>query len=297
MADPFETGRAIVETAPAKLNLFLHVGARRDDGYHEVDSLVVFTAFGDTVRLTAADELHLRRTGPRARDLPAEADDDLAVRAVRALAAALDRSPGAAIELEKQIPVAAGIGGGSADAAAVIRALCRAWNVDPTTPEVLAVARRLGADVPVCLAGRAARVSGIGDRVDPVAHATSMDILLVNPNAAVSTAAVFASHVGDPDRPAAPAALDLGSPDALVGAIARLRNDLAVPAATLCPVIDDVLATLAHLPGCRLARMSGSGATCFALFDDAERCAAAAHSVSAAQPEWWVMPSRTTPAR
>jgi 4-diphosphocytidyl-2-C-methyl-D-erythritol kinase len=270
--------------APAKLNLFLHVTGRRADGYHMLDSLVAFTGCGDGLRAEHAPALSLAVTGPFATGLAGEADN-LVLRAARALAAEAGMAPQAALTLEKNLPVASGIGGGSADAAAALRLLCGLWRLAPDPAVLDRLALRLGADVPVCLHGRSVRMGGIGEVLTPAPRLPPCAVLLVNPGAAVATAAVFKARVGGFS---APARLPDGWVDATAMAadLAVLRNDLEGPARAVCPTIGDVLSAVAAQPGCLLARMSGSGATCFGLFTET---AAAEHAASRmARPGWWV---------
>ena len=272
------------EAAPAKVNLFLHVVGRRADGYHLLDSLAVFPAVGDTVRAVPADGLTLVLAGPFGNALQTEADN-LVLRAARWLAAATGVRAGAALTLEKRLPVASGIGGGSADAAAALRVLARLWGVAPAAEALHALALRLGADVPVCLASRPARMGGVGEVLSPAPDLPAFGMVLVNPGVAVSTPAVFRARAG---AFSAAAALPAAWADAAAIArdLAALGNDLQAPAVALQPVIGVVLAALAAAPGCRLARMSGSGATCFGLFDDAAAATAAASGLR--RPGWWV---------
>ena len=276
-------------TAPAKINLYLHVTGRRPDGYHELDSLVAFAGVGDRVAVSPADALSLDLTGPFAEALAAD-PDNLVLRAARLLARAGGIEPRAAIALEKNLPVAAGLGGGSADAAAALRALARLWNLAIAADDVAALALELGADVPVCLAGRAAFVGGIGEDLAPPPRLPPAHIVLVNPGVALSTATVF-GELGDvftgPGR-FAEAPADAAS---LARALAALSNDLEAPARRLCPEVDQALAALAAEPGCLLARMSGSGATCFGLFANAGHGAAAAGRIGAVHSGWWVAPA------
>jgi 4-diphosphocytidyl-2-C-methyl-D-erythritol kinase len=302
--------------APAKVNLYLHVTGRRPDGYHLLDSLAVFPAVGDVLRAAPAEGLSLTVSGPFGAGL-ADAADNLVLRAARALAATLPgRAVGARLELDKHLPVASGIGGGSADAAAALRLLARLWGVETAVPELavpelavpelavpelavpelavpeLAVPElalpelglTLGADVPVCLASVPARMAGIGELLGPAPALPACGMVLVNPGVAVATPAVFRAREGDFS---APAVLPAGWDDAAAMAadLARLHNDLQPPAIGLCPVIADVLAALAAISGCLLARMSGSGATCFGLFADAAAAEAAARAL--ARPGWW----------
>jgi 4-diphosphocytidyl-2-C-methyl-D-erythritol kinase len=272
---------SVTAFAPAKVNLHLHVTGRRADGYHELDSLAVFPAIGDTLTASDAAELTLAITGRFGATLAAE-PDNLVLRAARALAAAGGRQARAALTLDKQLPVASGIGGGSADAAAALRALATLWGVSADLP---AIAASLGADVPVCITSRAARMQGIGERLAPAPALPPCGILLANPGVAVPTPAVFKARTGG-FSPAA--SLPAAWPDARAMArdLAALRNDLEAPAIAIAPVIADVLAALAALPGALLVRMSGSGATCFALFATAAAAAQAATALS--RPDWWI---------
>lgn len=262
------------------MNLALHVLGRRADGYHVLDSLVVFAQVGDALRAEPAEALSLTVTGPFAAALTGEGEN-LVLRAARALAAARGIAAGARLTLDKRLPVASGIGGGSADAAAALRLLARLWRV-PLAPAELALT--LGADVPVCLAGRAARMGGIGDALAPAPRLPPCGLVLVNPGVAVATPAVFRARGGAFSQP-----LDLpaGWTDAasMAADLTRLGNDLEAPALALQPAIGHVLAALRSLPGALLTRMSGSGATCFALFASAEAARKAAARV--ARPDWW----------
>jgi len=276
--------------APAKLNLYLHVTGRRADGYHQLDSLVSFAAFGDTLEIAPAESLELRLSGPFA---PALGEgDNLAMRAAAALAGRLGRPAGLRIGLEKRIPVAAGLGGGSADAAAVLRGLARLWRLGPEHADTLdEVALGLGADVPVCLHRRAACMAGIGERLSAPPPLPPCAALLVNPGLPVPTGRVFAARRG----PYSSAGRFEESP-ADAGALAALlrerRNDLEAPALAQEPAIGRVLARLGGAPGCLLARMSGSGGTCFGLFAGEADAAAAARAIAREHPAWWVQPTR-----
>ena len=269
-----------IEFAPAKINLALHVVGRRADGYHLLDSLVVFARVGDVVRAEAAEALALEVTGPFAHALADEADN-LVLRAARLLAEAHGVTPGARLALEKHLPVASGIGGGSADAAAALRLLARLWNLPAPAAEI---ALALGADVPVCLAGAAARMGGIGEHLAPAPGLPACGLLLVNPGVAVATPAVFRTRGG---AFSAPLDLPEGWNDAasMAADLAHMGNDLEAPAVALAPAIGEVLATLRRLPGVLLARMSGSGATCYALF--ATPAEAEGIAAVVARPGWW----------
>lgn len=272
---------AIEAFAPAKVNLTLHVTGQRADGYHLLDSLVVFADIGDTVRAMAADGLSLTVTGPQAAGLAAD-DSNLVLRAARLFPLAT----GAALMLDKVLPVASGIGGGSADAAATLQVLSRLWGVAlPETAEVL----RLGADVPVCLAGRPVRMTGVGDGLHPLAHPLPpAALVLANPGVALPTPAVFAALDRRDHAPMPRALPRLRDAAELAAFLAMTRNDLEPAATRLAPVIAQVRAALTAQKGCLMSRMSGSGATCFGLFSDPLAAAAAARALTAAHPDWWV---------
>ena len=276
--------------APAKLNLYLHVTGRRADGYHELDSLVTFTALADTLEIAPAEALDLAVTGPFANALAGA--DNLAARAAAALADRLGRPANVRIALDKRIPVAAGLGGGSADAAAVLRGLARLWGLGAGHAGILQeTALGLGADVPVCLGSRAACMAGIGEALSAPPPLPPCAALLVNPGVPVPTGPVFAARRG---------AFSVASPideapqdaPALAALLRARRNDLERPAREQVPEISRVLTRLAEAPGCLLARMSGSGGTCFGLFEDLAAAAGAAGAVAGGHPGWWVQPTR-----
>jgi 4-diphosphocytidyl-2-C-methyl-D-erythritol kinase len=271
--------RPEAELAPAKVNLALHVTGRRPDGYHLLDSLVVFPRLGDRLEAVPAGELSLAIGGPFGAGLAAE-PDNLVLRAARLIRPS---GEGAALRLVKALPVASGIGGGSADAAATLRLLARLWRAPLPSP---AAVLGLGADVPVCLAGRACRMAGIGERLTPL-DLPPFWIVLANPGVPLATGAVFAGLAGasGPPLPDPPGPGDL---DALAAWLARQRNDLEPPAVSAAPAVAEAIAALAAQPGCRLARMSGSGATCFGLFAAEPPARAAAAALARARPAWWV---------
>lgn len=213
------------------------------------------------------------------------------LRAARALADCVASERGAAITLTKNLPVASGVGGGSADAAATLRALCRLWDVSLSADRLADLGLSLGADVPVCLFGRPARVQGIGERITPVADLPEAAFVLANPAVAVATAAVFAGRTG-PFSTVARLPCDFPDAAALARCLAGCGNDLAAPACRLAPQIDDVLAALGSAPDCLIARLSGSGATCFGLFDGLEAAEAAAVRLRGAHADWWVRAGR-----
>jgi 4-diphosphocytidyl-2-C-methyl-D-erythritol kinase len=279
----------VEDFAPAKINLDLCITGRRPDGYHELDSLVVFGPPADRLILESADGLSLELGGPFAGAL-ADVSDNLVLRAARRLAEHVGRPAAVRIRLEKNLPVAAGLGGGSGDAAATLRGLNRLWRLGLGTGELEPLARGLGADVPVCLAGQPARMRGIGERLEWAPGLPPLPLLLVNPDRPLPTAAVFKGLGALP-----PPVPEQGPPPRAHAALLRwLRaraNHLEAPARRLEPTIDAVLAALAAQPGCELARMSGSGATCFGLFADQTALEAAADRVRRAQPHWWVAES------
>jgi 4-diphosphocytidyl-2-C-methyl-D-erythritol kinase len=291
MAGDIAASRPLVEQAWAKVNLTLQVTGRRADGYHELDSLVVFAGVGDELRFQPAggNDLTLAIEGPQAGPLLNE-QDNLVLRAARALGRGSGVVAGAKIVLTKNLPVASGIGGGSADAAAALRGLCRLWNVRPPAAELEALALTLGADVPVCLRGDPVVMSGIGEKLLPVAALPPLWLLLVNPGVAVSTAAVFKARSGNFSRGADPTPPPLGLP-ALIRWLEARPNDLEAPALALAPEIGEVLQALRGLPQCLFARMSGSGATCFGLFEDETVARQAAEALSRRFPDWWVAPA------
>lgn len=268
--------------ARAKVNLWLNVVGRRADGYHLLDSLVAFTDLADTLEVGPSDGLSLALDGPEAAGIAGEADN-LVLRAARRLADRAGVSPRAALRLTKRIPVAAGLGGGSADAAAALRALVELWRVAMPEEELFDLAAELGADVPMCLAGRAALASGVGEILRPAPLLPSCALLLVNPGTPLATAEVFAARRGafSLARPAPASWPDLA---ALVAALSARGNDLTDAAISLSPAIADVLDALRRTDGARYAAMSGSGATCFALYDTVE---AAGRSATHLPAGWW----------
>ncbi len=265
----------MIEAASAKVNLALHLRRRRPDGYHDLETLFAFTEFGDTVRATIAEGLSLTVAGPFAAAAGDGDSDNLVMRAARALAAAAGCAANAALTLDKCIPVAAGLGGGSADAAATLRLLNRFWRLDWSLERLAVIAAPLGADVPACVFSRTLVGVGKGDAMSPVdLDLGGAAILLVNPRVAVPTGPVFAGWDG----------VDRGVLDAPRWRVAR--NDLMPPAIALAPVIADVLAAL-DATEATFVRMSGSGATCLALYPSDAKCVAAREVIASHQPSWW----------
>ena len=287
------TARA--EKAPAKINLTLRVLGRRADGYHELESLVAFAGVGDALTFAPGGALTLAVSGPTAQAAGDNADN-LVLKAARALAGRIAGLTLGGFALSKRLPVAAGLGGGSADAAAALRLLARANGVALDDPRLMQAAQATGSDVPVCLDPKPRLMRGVGDVLSAPLDLPRLFAVLVNPGVAVSTRDVFAglNLASGPASGGAssPAPLVLegwgGEPTAFVAALAKERNDLEAPAIELEPAIANVLAVLQALPGCRLARMSGSGATCFGLFPTNAAAAAAARTLRVGYPQWWV---------
>lgn len=284
-------------TAPAKVNLALHVLGRRGDGYHEVETLIAFAGVADAVDLEFGSGPDLSVCGPFAADLAGlPPERNLCMMAAERFAARFGGGPWR-IALEKWLPPAAGLGGGSADAAAVLRLLADAVGVSHDDPGVVDIARGLGADVPACLAGRPCIARGIGELLEPLARFPEVPVLLANPRIALPTAAVFRAWTQE----APPARLDRVGIEAardaagLAQVLTDSRNMLQTAAIALEPAVAVVLDALEASAGCLLARMSGSGATCFGLFATDADCAAAAERLRAAHPGWWVSATRLRP--
>jgi 4-diphosphocytidyl-2-C-methyl-D-erythritol kinase len=275
---------ARAEFAPAKVNLTLHVAGRRADGYHEIDSLVVFADVGDRVSFEPADTLDLVMRGPTAA-AAGPAADNLVLKAARLLAERVTGLRLGRFTLEKRLPVAAGLGGGSSDAAAALRLLAQVNDLALDDPRIAEAARLTGADVPVCLDPKPRVMRGIGEVLSAPLGLAKLPAVLVNPRVSVPTKDVFGRLAAPPLPPAYAASDD--APTSIEAVIAA-RNDLEPPALALQPVIADVLAALRASRQCRLARMSGSGATCFALFSSARAAEQAARDLRAARPGWWV---------
>lgn len=286
--------QAIHENAWAKLNLALHVTGRRSDGYHLLDSLVVFASTGDEVSACDASDVSLTVLGPMAVGLDS-GPDNLVLRAADVLqqyAASIGQNtPGAHIELTKRLPVAAGIGGGSADAAATLRALNKLWKLELEEAVLEQLSAPLGADVPVCISNKTTRITGIGTELSRVADCPTFHLVLVNPSVAVSTPDVFKNlkRRENLHLPSLPTSDDDKS---WFQWITATRNDLYPSATVLCPQIDVVLQSLKNT-GASLARMSGSGATCFGIFNTAPEAATAAQTIRTAHPQWWVVAAKT----
>jgi 4-diphosphocytidyl-2-C-methyl-D-erythritol kinase len=276
--------------APAKVNLYLHVTGRRADGYHLLDSLIAFAAIGDTLDIEAADELSLVNAGPFGAVLD-PGPDNLVLRAARSLQAEAGIQAGAKLTLTKRVPVAAGLGGGSADAAAALDGLAELWDLDIDDEDLARLGVDLGADVPVCLYGGPAYVSGIGERIEAAPLLPETHIVLANPGKPVLTAAVFKAQGG---RFGAPARFADAPKDvrALAALLAKRENGLARAAMEIEPAIGEVIAALGESGDCLLARMCGSGPTCYGIFPDAAAAETAAAKLARSHPRWWVCPTK-----
>lgn len=282
----------LITRAPAKVNLTLHVlGRRAEDGYHELESLVAFTGAGDVLSLDPGVALSLDVAGPTAQAAGA-GPDNLVLRAAASLAARVAGLKGGAFRLQKLLPVAAGIGGGSSDAAAALRLLAQANGISMDDPRLIEAAQATGADVPVCLAPRARFMGGAGERVSPPLELPPLPAVLINPGVAVETRRVFQKlglAPGERSNGAAHPLIEGGiNLEELWRRLAKGRNDLEHAACIEAPIIGDVLAVLGGARGCKLARMSGSGATCFGLFTTRRAAVRAAAAIRLAHPEWWV---------
>jgi 4-diphosphocytidyl-2-C-methyl-D-erythritol kinase len=281
----------LTERAPAKINLTLHVVGRRADGYHELESLVAFSRSGDSLSLLPGLDLAFSLEGPSAA-ASGDPGNNLVIKAAQALAERVEALQLGVFHLVKRLPVAAGIGGGSSDAAAALRLLARLNGLCLDDERLRDAALACGADVPVCLAARARMMTGIGDRLGSLLSLPPLPALIVNPGQPLETKAVFArmnlepgSETGFGAHPRIASGLDI---ETLQAALRKGRNDMEDAACVLAPIVSDVLAVLSAAPGCRLARMSGSGATCFALFSNCRAVAKAKKAILAAHPDWWV---------
>lgn len=276
--------------ARAKINLYLHVVGKRDDGFHLLDSLIVFAETGDQLEVTAADDLTLDIDGSFAAGLAAEADN-LVLRAARALAAEIGVVPQARLHLTKNLPIASGIGGGSADAAAALHGLSALWGATIDQARLQRIALSLGADVPVCLAGQPSFIGGIGEEIASAGRLPPAWLLLVNPRVPTPTPQVFKARRGDFSSPARWQRPPATAADLAVY-LAKRHNDLTEAAKVVAPVIGEVLAAIAATENCLLARLSGSGATCFGLYGSAAAAEAAGQAISRQAPGWWTAAAR-----
>ena len=277
---------AVVRYAWAKVNLYLHVLGRRPDGYHELDSLVVFLGVGDRLSFEPAERLSLDICGPFAAAVP-KGLGNLVLEAAQRLAETCGVTSGARIRLEKRLPVAAGIGGGSADAAATLDGLSALWQVAPSQAQAHGIARDLGADVPICLFGRPAFMAGVGEKIERAPPLPPAWLVLGNPGQPLETARVFKAYRGPASGPARRPGVLCHAAD-LATALGATGNDLQAPAVALMPAIETLLGGLSASPGCLLARMSGSGATCFGLFATRDEALGAVAKLRDRYPGFWL---------
>ena len=282
-----------VVLAPAKLNLALHVTGRRPDGYHLLDSLVAFTRFGDRLTIATADEDSFVVSGPFAAGLEAD-DTNLVIRARDALRQTYGNQSPVSIALEKNLPVASGVGGGSSDAAALLKGLADIWKLDASDADLARIGLPLGADLPMCLAAKPLLARGIGDEITPVPGMASLGIVLVNPGVAVSTANVFAALANRDNEPLPPLPTTLDF-HGLCNWLETTRNDLEAPAQRVQPAINGALSAL-RKGGAHFVRMSGSGATCFGLFESGNVAKRAATTIRERKPGWFVAATRNIPS-
>lgn len=276
--------------AKAKVNLFLHITGKRDDGYHLLESLVCFPNCGDVLDVAPSNKVSLHEAGPYAGQMGGW-QDNLILKAAKLLKRETGVTAGAEIHITKNLPVASGIGGGSTDAATVLHLLCDLWNIEISTQELARLGVELGADLPVCLYGRPAMMSGIGEIISPVEGLPTFGILLVNPGVGVSTQRIFkelGSFAPNIDFPS----LEGLNKDSFIQVLKGCRNDMQIGAIRTEPSIEQVLKVLEGVDTCLLSRMSGSGATCFGLFDSAEQAELARDTLLTKQPTWWAMASQ-----
>lgn len=276
--------------AKAKINLALHVTGRRDDGFHHLDSLVVFAQTADRLHLRPAKKTSLKISGPFEKGL--SRDNNLILLAFKQLSTALSEPiPATAFHLEKNLPVSSGIGGGSADAGAALNGLIKLWQIGISSEKLARIGLELGADVPVCLGSKTCRMQGIGEIIEPVKQFPAFNCVLVNPGIGVSTPEIF-NKLALPKGKSAFAPLT-GMPETdWLDWLAKNRNDLQAPAIEETPEIQAVIAALENTKGCQLARMSGSGATCFAIYDSPEHAEDAAVDIGVLHPDWWTVATR-----
>ncbi|MEE8393698.1 MAG: 4-(cytidine 5'-diphospho)-2-C-methyl-D-erythritol kinase [Rhodospirillales bacterium] len=289
-----DNDQVISAFAPAKINLYLHVTGRRADGYHTLDSLIAFAGLGDTVTVKPANEISLEISGPLAGDVPT-GGGNLVIKAARRLAEAAAIGSGAAITLTKRLPVGGGLGGGSADAAAALGLLSRLWEAGMDNAQLMELGLELGADVPVCLGGMSAVIGGVGEDITPTDPLPDCGLVLAYPEVSLATSEVFQAFAGPfSDRsppqftPQFTPMEPCGDAASLAAMLKERRNDLTGAAIKLAPAVGEALRELQSLPGVLLARMSGSGATCFALFEDLGQARSAAAGLAARRPQWWV---------
>lgn len=278
----------ISESAPAKVNLYLHILGRRSDGYHVLDSLIVFVDFGDHVTLIARAPYTLSISGPFARTLLEERkSDNLVWRAATAFAERVGRTLDTSIHLQKLLPIAAGLGGGTTDATACLRALARLWNIDPSHTVLKEVAQTIGCDGAVCLYPRPWFIGGVGESLFPAPSLPPCSLVLINPRIPLSTTEIFQNFKGPFSLPGRFQVAPKNLHD-FVTLLSQRHNDLTTTAIQKLPLISEILSVLKMTPGCHLARISGSGATCFGLYESPYQAQKAADSIQQQHPQWWV---------
>lgn len=286
---------SITVLAPAKVNLFLQIIGRRDDGYHLLESFFAFADFGDKITVSDSDEISFSVTGPFAGICKLAKCDDLTNIAAQAgigLKALADTNKGASIVLEKNLPLSAGLGGGSSDAAATLKALQVLWKVEVEEKRLFPFALELGADVPACLVGEPSFVTGIGEHITTIEDFPELFCLMVNPKKPLSTPAIFKAYAAGGLPFSTPLALTPEMNEGIWPLLEGTRNDLEIPAKNSNPEVSEILKVLDVQKGCRVARMSGSGASCFGLFEDEGEAVIAGVEIASKNPHWWVQGSR-----
>jgi 4-diphosphocytidyl-2-C-methyl-D-erythritol kinase len=273
--------------APAKINLYLHITGKRDDGFHILDSLVIFANYGDIVTVNSSTKLTLTINGPFANTLSV-GDDNLVIKAAQTLAKFANIEPKAEIVLTKNLPISSGIGGGSADAAATLHALAKLWKISLSKVDFMHLAQMLGSDVSVCIAGIPSFMSETGEKIIPAPFLPDFWMVLVNPNVPVSTQDVFSKYIPKFTIKKQFQGI-FKNTDRMCNVLATYTNDLTVAAITVAPVIGDVLTELQATEGNMLVRLSGSGATCFAIFPNKNTAQKAATNLNRTHPRWWTI--------
>ncbi len=281
--------KVISMAAPAKINLYLNIIGKLNETYHELDSLVGFATYGDKVFVRDCEDFRLEISGPFSQMLPPE-KNNLVIKAAKELARETNYARGAYIKLVKNLPISSGIGGGSADAAATLKALNRLWGIKLKKEDLMTVGLKLGSDVPVCVKGKPARIGGRGEKIFSFEGFPKCGILLVNPRVPIPTIDVFKTFQGKySNYVEIPKINDI---EALIEFLSTQKNDLQETSVKIAPVLQVILNILSDEPNCRLARVSGSGATCFGIFNDEHSAALSARAISSRFKEWWLKPTQ-----
>jgi len=281
--------KVISMAAPAKINLYLNIMGKLNETYHELDSLVGFATYGDKVFVRDCEDFRLEISGPFSQMLPPE-KNNLVIKAAKELARETNYARGAYIKLVKNLPISSGIGGGSADAAATLKALNRLWGIKLKKEDLMTVGLKLGSDVPVCVKGKPARIGGRGEKIFSFEGFPKCGILLVNPRVPIPTIDVFKTFQGKySNYVEIPKINDI---EALIEFLSTQKNDLQETSVKIAPVLQVILNILSDEPNCRLARVSGSGATCFGIFNDEHSAALSARAISSRFKEWWLKPTQ-----